>query len=81
MIHYLSKAILLQCCLLISFSAQLTKVDLHMFEDRLVALIHVSKQLILHENGFKMKQLKSSDFRWISLSYVFENVYFRHGSF
>ena len=75
MIHYLSKAILLQCCLLISFLAQLTRLDLHMFEDRLVALIHVSKQLIFHENGFKMKQLKPSDFRWISLSYVFEDVY------
>ena len=46
-----------------------------MFEDRRVALIHFSKQLILHENGLKMKQLKSSDFRWISLSYVFEEVY------
>ena len=46
-----------------------------MFQDRHVALIHVSKQLILHENGFKMKQLKPSDFRWICLSYVFEDLY------
>ena len=57
-IQYLSKAILLQCCLLIFISVQLIKIDLHTFKNRLKALIHVSNQLILHENGFKMTFVK-----------------------